>query len=170
MRKVCTKCKQEKDIELFHIGNGRKGRRADCIECRLHYAMERGKKPEVKARINKYNKNYHRSIEGLSTLLLVSCRRRAKIKGWDCDIDYDWLTGHITPLVCEATGMKLTLEISETMDHTYNRPSIDRIDSDRGYTKDNCQIVSVIYNRAKGAGTYAHVLEMSQSLMDGGIG
>ena len=42
--------------------------------------------------------------------------------------------------------------------------SLDRIDPKKGYTKNNCQIVSVIYNKAKGDGCATDVFLMAQYL------
>ena len=46
---------------------------------------------------------------------------------------------------CEATGLQLYV----TPINNPFYPSIDRMDSSEGYTKDNCQLVSLMYNELK---------------------
>ena len=52
--------------------------------------------------------------------------------------------------VCPVLGVKLDWPDSYDPDHTclLTQPSLDRIDSKKGYTKDNCRIVSLIVNYA----------------------
>jgi len=45
-------------------------------------------------------------------------------------------------------------------------PSLDRVDSSKGYTKDNVQLVCRIYNTAKGNGTKEDVMKMVDALKD----
>lgn len=44
-------------------------------------------------------------------------------------------------------------------------PSIDRIDSSKGYTPENCQMVVWIYNRCKNNSTDENVLLMAAALV-----
>lgn len=67
---------------------------------------------------------------------------------------------------CEATGVELTLDRQEGVQHTPFRPSIDRIDSEKDYTKDNCRVVCVIYNKAKSDYTDADVLKLARGMVD----
>jgi hypothetical protein len=45
-------------------------------------------------------------------------------------------------------------------------PSIDRLDSSKGYTTDNCRVVIYQYNVAKGIWTDSDVLVMAQALIE----
>ena len=69
-------------------------------------------------------------------------------------------------MVCEATGLPLSLELDSRYQHSPFKPSIDKIDPKKGYIRDNCQIVSVIYNKAKADSPGQDVLLMAQYLME----
>ena len=60
---------------------------------------------------------------------------------------------------CPYTGWQLVLHTStkDKPPKTPNRASVDRIDSSRGYEKDNIQIVSMIYQFAKNSWSDADV-------------
>ena len=67
---------------------------------------------------------------------------RASTKNRTFDIDYRWLSDNLTDR-CQATGIKFDYNKSWMV------PSLDRIDSSKGYTKDNCQLVLWCFNRMK---------------------
>lgn len=64
-------------------------------------------------------------------------RSRAKRKGLDFNITKEDLLP--IPEHCSVLGSKL--EISNGR-HTDNSPSVDRIDNNKGYTKDNVRVIS----------------------------
>jgi hypothetical protein len=74
--------------------------------------------------------------------MLGAAKSRAKKKGLDYSLDKAWLLARLTPMKCELTGLDLRM----LDDEHHGRqaplaPSIDRIDSAKGYTKDNCRVV-----------------------------
>lgn len=79
---------------------------------------------------------------------LSALRKRARKRRLDFNLDSKWLNKKLSSGVCEATGVSFIINNDSTINP--NHHSIDRIDSDKGYTKDNCKIVSQIYNVAKG--------------------
>jgi hypothetical protein len=83
-----------------------------------------------------------------------------------CDLNYQWIRDRLDKGICEATGIKF--DYSAEQDGFTNpwAPSIDRIDSMRGYTKDNCQVVVWIYNRAKGEDSHEDVKTLAKALME----
>lgn len=124
------------------------------------------KTDKSKAYDKAFRKQYVKTLRGLASKLFSSAKRRATEGDLLFTITPEWVLDHLQPLICEATGLKLSLEIDENSQHTYNRPSLDRKDNRLGYTPDNCQVVAVIYNKAKSDGLHAHVLEMSLALME----
>jgi hypothetical protein len=92
--------------------------------------------------------------------MLSSARKRSKDKKWHCDLTHDFIKelNEKQGGLCPYTGLKLDWEkvISENKtasnNHTfipYCRASLDRIDSSKGYTKDNVQLVAYIVNIVK---------------------
>jgi hypothetical protein len=78
--------------------------------------------------------------------LLYLSRQRAKQKGWAHDLDFEWLIEN-TPEVCPKCDIPFDFNMERNMNPW--APSIDRIDRARGYTKDNCIVVSWMYNCGK---------------------
>jgi len=75
-------------------------------------------------------------------------KERARKKGWDFDLDFNWLDNLLDSqnYRCAKTGiMFFTRNKAKTRVDPY-RPSIDRIDSSKGYTKDNVRIVAWVTN------------------------
>lgn len=74
---------------------------------------------------------------------LKNLSKRSKSKEMKFNLDRQWLTDKLLNNHCEVTGLKFS--------HKYGPyyPSIDRIDSSKGYTKDNCKMVCCMYNAAK---------------------
>lgn len=75
-------------------------------------------------------------------------RKRAIKKGLEFNLTTTWLIEKLKGGKCEATGMPFKIRPSNTTINPYY-PSIDRIDSSKGYTQDNCQIVIHGYNILK---------------------
>ena len=73
-------------------------------------------------------------------------RRRSRNMGFEPDITTGWLRNKIkTQKICMQTGERF--DLSDPLGPLY--PTVDRVDNDLGYTKDNCQLVTMIYNRSK---------------------
>ena len=75
-------------------------------------------------------------------------KHRSKQKGWDHDIDYEWIRDNITDK-CPKCGVEYSYDLDIKMNPF--APSLDRIDPTKGYTKENCIITSWIYNCGKNA-------------------
>ena len=82
------------------------------------------------------------------TKFLERTVKRARKKHIKFNLDTQWVLEKLNKGVCEATGIEFKLEPQDTSVNPYY-PSIDRIDSSLGYTKDNCQLVIVGFNNLK---------------------
>lgn len=89
-----------------------------------------------------------------NTLLHVTwgARSRAKKRGMECNISDQFVLNLLKKQdgKCAATG--IVLEASRPDTHKDRKPyvvSIDRIDSSKGYTEDNVQLVCSIFNCCK---------------------
>ena len=71
---------------------------------------------------------------------------RAIKKGWAFDLTNEWYRQIVDLGVCQKTGLPFVMDKGSRSPF---QPSVDRIDSSRGYTRDNCQIVCLIFNFAK---------------------
>lgn len=101
-----------------------------------------------------------------ASYLLSTAKARAGGKGIPLDIDLAWVKLYLEPGVCSVTDMPLDMTWHQGDTHSSPwRPSIDRIDGSKGYTKDNCRIVCWIYNVAKYEWTDDEVLTMAEALI-----
>lgn len=78
----------------------------------------------------------------------MNAKRRATKMGWEFNLRLEDI---VIPAHCPLLGIPL-----EKSDRTYwhpASPSLDRIDPNRGYTKDNVQIVSWRANKIKSDAT-----------------
>lgn len=180
--KKCSKCKNCKLPDEFSKNKSRKdGRNSWCKECFNNYNrgtdykrrreylvkwhQELRKTERNKSYEKKYRNEYHSTFDGVVGRLLSAARRRARENNFLIDIDRKWIEERLHTLKCEATGVDLVLERDKSVQHTPFKPSIDRIDNNKGYTKGNCRIVAVIYNKAKSDGLDEDVIKMSCALV-----
>ena len=93
------------------------------------------------------------------TRLLNYARRNAKRRGEECGLE---LKDIVIPEFCPVLGIKL-----EPGSHTHQdcSPSVDRIDSTKGYTKDNVWIISARANRIKNNATIEEVKLLYEALV-----
>ena len=82
---------------------------------------------------------------GSLRLIIKGSKLRAKKSGMQFDLDEQWLQSKKSIVNCEASGLKLSLGTTKSPASV----SIERVDSSRGYTKDNVIVSSLIYNLCK---------------------
>lgn len=149
--KRCGRCGETKPTTEFHFHRVAKdGLRGNCRLCR-----------SVKVAL---------AVDGWSSVatqrVYTSAGLRRK-RGLDCAIDIDsaWLDSRIAEIGyrCELSGVKFNMDDSRSPAH----PSIDRIDSSGGYTKDNCQIVCCSINYAKSNRTQAEFVAFLAKVREG---
>lgn len=98
---------------------------------------------------------------------LGTMRKRCRDKGWDFDLTMEWYIEKLSYGRCEVTGLKF--DISKFDSNTYipaYLPTVDRIDSKKGYTKDNCQLVIMAYNQAKNEYTISELLTWAEKFVE----
>jgi len=83
---------------------------------------------------------------GRAAVLLASARKRAESKGIPFDLDKEWLTERLEG-ECEISGVAFDFHAGPRNAKT---PSLDRIDSSQGYTKNNCRVILWALNAAFG--------------------
>lgn len=84
---------------------------------------------------------------------IVRCAKdRAKKRGMPFNLDTDDIIRRTKLGVCEATGLPLDLSIDNVNGRAARNPftpSLDRVDSNLGYTQDNVQVVCLAWNLMK---------------------
>ena len=86
--------------------------------------------------------------------LWQSIRRRKDV---DPELTLEDIEEILAPMVCSVTGTQLIWDVDKPYDPL--KPSIDRIDSDKGYTRSNLRLTSLVYNIAKSQYSDEQVLE-----------
>lgn len=106
-----------------------------------------GRDPE---KSKKYSDKYRLSIKGRAKTLWGHARQRAERRGREFALDVQIVIDALEKGRCEATNIEFVLQIPDVKNkhHPYS-PSIDRIDSNLGYTPENCQIVVYAFNSIK---------------------
>lgn len=112
-----------------------------CVEC----YRESWSNPDNK-KLFHYTREYYR--ENPHKRLVQCAKVRAKRRGLEFTLTFDDV---VIPETCPILGIKLQPSINKRMQDT--SPSIDRIDSSKGYTPDNIVVVSWRANRLKSNAT-----------------
>jgi len=120
---------------------------------------------DKKQEIQEYQQQYYTSKDGKITRFLFSAKKRAKAKNLEFDIDLDFLR-KTAPNTCPVFGFELDWNSwgASNGKAQDNSPSIDRIDSSKGYVKDNVIWLSWKANRLKNNATHAELFTIANWL------
>lgn len=154
--KICSKCKRELCLDAFNKGNSLFGRRSFCRECekeiqntpervarRRELELKRRENPDYVKHRNKKDRNrVHSNINSYKKAMLSAAKSRAKKKNLDFSLSIEDIE---LPKTCPLLGIPLSINASNK-EYSY---SLDRIDSTKGYTKDNIWVISDRANRLK---------------------
>lgn len=162
--KACSKCGEVKSLSEFVRSKKTKdGHEARCLVC------ERARK--------KTTRSYRRDCERLRSdprsaqlsKMVTSSRRRAKEKQLEHNIDVKYLRA-IATSHCPYLGVELHWKVQRGMGVVNtvfpNSPSLDRIDSSKGYVKGNVVIVSHRANSIKRDATEVELIEMGRRIAE----
>jgi hypothetical protein len=96
-------------------------------------------------------KKYRETPKAKILSLLKTTEKRSIKKGWEFDLTKEWLSEKVNKGVCELSKIPFLYSKGTQKTH-FNplTPSIDRIDSSKGYTKDNCRVVLAAVNMGIG--------------------
>lgn len=168
--KQCNACNEVKDVSLFYkVGQRKDGSQRyhpSCSACVLEYnrrlysendeyrnkrkVRNQNRSDESKQRSREQGSAFYKSIRGRALTLLKSALRRANKFPQPLDIDFDFIHSRLLTGTCEVTGLSFDLDKPEGSAKNPYAPSIDRINSNVGYTKENTRIVIWQYNLMKG--------------------
>lgn len=124
-----------------------------CMECKKN--IDKNYKEKNKEHIKEYHKKYSKEnystekrrekyINNIESELFHHAKNRALEKGLDFNITKNDI---IIPKVCPVFGTPIDFI------HKQNVPTLDRVDSNKGYIKGNVQVISSKANRLKNNGT-----------------
>lgn len=136
-----------------------------CSECNKEKLISsdlfRGRKPVVSCgcrRAAGYTHPRANPTKKNETRLLNYARRNAKRRGDECSLE---LKDIVIPEYCPVLGIKLQ---PGSHSHQDCSPSVDRIDSTKGYTRDNVWIISARANRIKNNATIEEIGMLYEAL------
>jgi len=164
--RVCNDCGCEaytiEDLDLFTKSDSSEhGRMNLCRKCRTKRSQKTYKANHK--RYYEYDKQYRKNKPFEYTVKLL--KSRSKKKGYDFDLTADYLKkiAHECDYICPMTGFKMLQGLKR------NNPfsmSIDRINPDKGYTKENVRLVAYCYNLARSNWGDDFTLEMCQRVVE----
>lgn len=157
--RICWGCREYKPRDVF-IGAQRYC--TSCHSIRDEKAKETKRKSQSKYRKdhpdkikNKISKAYRRKYyssnpEQILNYRLQACRKRAKDKQLIFDLELEFLTTlyHNQNGRCALTNLLFEFDFDENFSKRPFSPSVDRINSKLGYTKDNVRLVCSAVNSA----------------------
>ena len=154
--KVCGRCKEELALDAFGVNRASKdGLQSHCRVCDLVSQAKAKEKPTNKKNRKKYEVSYREAKRDIHSWRLKklyhAARARAKEKGRFFELTPEFVESLYPPDGrCPVYGTEL---VWGDRGFRENSPSIDRIDSSGGYSKDNVQIISWKANRLKAYAT-----------------
>jgi hypothetical protein len=148
--KTCSRCKEYKPFEYFpKTKTNKDGYSYLCKICNKSSNREYRLRNSEKYYANQ--KKVRSELKGFMSQLLHGAKTRASKKGFDFDIDAEFLTEMLTDsgYKCAVTGIEMNLFSSGRKKANPFKCSLDRIDSSKGYTKDNVRFVCWAVNQMK---------------------
>ena len=152
--KLCVRCKISKPLFLFTVNKFKKsGLTSHCKECDAKDQQKSKAKNKEKNKIKQkeYLQAKRKEFSFRLQMLINVSKQRAVLKGREHTITvFDLKTLWPHDGKCPVFGFELQFN---TGGFRETSPSIDRIDSSKGYTLDNIQIISWKANRLKSNAT-----------------
>lgn len=152
--RICKRCNEEKMLEKFPSskskladGTIKSYREHVCYSCKhlKEYAQGLEKDPEFRKKKREYKRSYNRNNP--KAKLLWNAKSRAKKLGFDFNLTIDDID---IPLVCPLLHIELRSGDGTIVDTS---PSLDRINSKKGYVKGNVWVISHKANTMKSDAT-----------------
>jgi len=170
--KKCSCCNLEKNYSEFWVAKQNKdGYCGKCKQCINEYKQ----RPEYKAKEKERRKRKRwedpewrsknlrlqkeRIINKPEEYLLIKAKSRARQLGIELNIE---VSDIIIPKVCPILKTELQ---SGTKKNYQQSPSIDRIDSSKGYIKGNVRVISSLANTMKSCATIEQLEQFSKNIM-----
>ena len=150
MNKQCRSCGVEKPLSEFYKKGA--GCTARCITC----TKEKYKTEEYRS----YQRNYQKENTTIEQAMLNRSKSRAKRKGFEHNITLEDIQ---IPDKCPLLGIQLSKGSVSVQESS---PTLDRIDSSKGYIKGNVWVISYKANTIKSNATPEELLTIATRLTD----
>jgi hypothetical protein len=173
MAKKCTRCKLLKPREEFFPRPAAADKlSSQCRECnreccRISYAKSKAQNGGKCHRVRSCLKRRENRTETDWKLINMywSAKKRSRKKGRNFDITpEDVLALYVER--CPILGIELDWEVEGAKRASDSSPSLDRIDSTKGYSKDNIWIISLRANRIKSDGSPEELMAIAKALLN----
>jgi len=113
-----------------------------------------------------WKKEYRKTKIGKAGQLLGSAKSRAKAKKLEISITKEWILKKLEFGVCELSGLPFDFSPTGKTNRNPFSPSIDRIDSNKGYIQDNCRLIILSMNDALNQYGLEHFLKVATAVID----
>ena len=165
--KICSKCEIEKEVSEFRCSKaGLNNLENECKICCYLYDKEKrlnnleliAEKARIRRDLKKeyysqyekrFRNEYHKSLKGYAFKLFSGAKGRAKKKNLEFNLTSQWVLEKLTPLICEATGFTIDIAAGGVYKTHPLQPTLDRVDSAKGYTMDNVKVTCWWWNVMK---------------------
>lgn len=144
LAKQCTRCKEVKSLECFGLEKRYNIYKAACKVCLSKEQKQRRLLNPEQTRLDKRDWRHNNP----ERILLSGAKTRAKQKGLDFNLE---LSDIIIPNFCPVLGISIIIGGDKLSN---NSPTLDRIDSTKGYVKGNIEVISWRANFLKSNATF----------------
>lgn len=173
----CKECKQDLPEDNFYpkyrvckvcVNTKARLKYKDPVvkQSRSNAHIKRSNTEDYKESQKKRSEKFYTSLRGRALTLLKSAERRSHKFNEKLTIDFDFIYDKLVNGKCEVTGVTFDFNKSEKYDKNPHSPSIDRIDSSIGYTKENTRIVIWQYNLMKGEVSDNELLQLCKIIIE----
>lgn len=148
--KKCSSCKEEKQLsEFYKTKTNLDGLSYVCKLCGL--ASARSYRKENKERYYFDQQAYRATPVGFVSQVVHNAKTRAKKKNFDFNLTNEDITNLMDKqdMRCAVTGIEMSLHSDTRKKANPFKCSLDRIDSNFGYTLDNVRLVCWAVNQMK---------------------
>jgi hypothetical protein len=128
---VCKRYVKDEFISKYKSNRGVVGKRNICKSCGN---AQRNSFMDAKRSNPKYRR------EEMIKTIVKSKRRAAKLKNMSFDLDYEWVDKNLIKQ-CPILNKDFEFPDKKTGSYSNYAVSVDRIDNNKGYTKNNCILV-----------------------------
>jgi len=155
--KTCNHCGVVQPLSAFPKNkNTRDGLLGQCKSCKRVASRAYERTPEFRARMRENTRRW--KARDIVRYLLTRARARCKKSGLAFEITADDVA---LPEACPLLGLRLERGVGEVRP---NSPSLDRIDSSKGYVPGNVWIISRRANTIKSDATVAELEAIASGL------